>query len=275
MFICKKRKLQTTTILIINLMIACVLLLTGCGVDKTSVQATEPTKLIVSAAASLQDVMAEVKLAFQSKHKDIDVQINYGSSGALQKQIEQGSPVDVFISAGTKPMNALVKAGLVEEKMKKALLYNDLVVIVPSSSTAAWSSLDMLKQPEISRIAIGAPESVPAGMYAEQTLKSAGLWDVLNNKYVYTKDVRQVLSYVSTGNAEAGFVYRTDALTTNKAVIAYPVKSDQHEPIIYPIAIIKNSKNATAAQKWFDYMNGAETQHLFKSQGFRTATSSQ
>ncbi|OMD06416.1 molybdate ABC transporter substrate-binding protein [Paenibacillus odorifer] len=228
--------------------------------------ATKKTEIIVSAAASLQDSLDKIALLYEKKHPDIDLVFNYAASGTLQKQIEQGAPADLFFSAGDKQMNALVEGGLISDH--KVLLKNQLVVVVPSDSKVKLTTITQLTDKAFKKVAVGQPESVPAGQYAQQSLTAKKVWDPLQSKLVFAKDVRQVLSYVETGNADAGFVYKTDALTSKKTKIALTVGPHVHKAINYPAGIVKSSKNQKAAKELFSYLQSKEANDIFVSDGF-------
>ncbi|WP_340006988.1 molybdate ABC transporter substrate-binding protein [Paenibacillus sp. FSL K6-0276] len=229
--------------------------------------ATKKTEIIVSAAASLQDSLDKMALLYEKKHPDIDLVFNYGASGTLQKQIEQGAPADLFFSAGDKQMNALVDGGLISDH--KVLLKNQLVLVVPSNSNASLTTITQLTDKAFKKVAVGQPESVPAGQYAQQSLAAKKVWDtLLQNKLVFAKDVRQVLSYVETGNVDAGFVYKTDALTSKKTKIALTVGPHVHKAINYPAGIVKNSKNQKEAKELYSYLQSKEASDIFASYGF-------
>ncbi|MEK4036935.1 molybdate ABC transporter substrate-binding protein [Paenibacillus sp. FSL F4-0122] len=228
--------------------------------------ATKKTEIIVSAAASLQDSLDKIALLYEKKHPDIDLVFNYAASGTLQKQIEQGAPADLFFSAGDKQMNALVEGGLISDH--KVLLKNQLVVVVPSDSKVKLTTITQLTDKAFKKVAVGQPESVPAGQYAQQSLTAKKVWDPLQSKLVFAKDVRQVLSYVETGNADAGFVYKTDALTSKKTKIALTVGPHVHKAINYPAGIVKSSKNQKAAKELYSYLQSKEANDIFVSDGF-------
>lgn len=152
----------------------------------------------MTAAASLTDSLKEIQALYEQKNEDITLSYNFGSSGTLQQQIEQGAPVDLFLSAGKKQMAALVDKGLVEKNRQTGLLRNELVVIVPSDSGKRVSSVSDLVDPGFVKLAIGEPTTVPAGGYTREALEHDGLWDALQPRFVYAKDVRQVLTYVET-----------------------------------------------------------------------------
>lgn len=230
--------------------------------------APEPVELTVSAAASLTDSLNEIKKLYEAKTGYVKLTFNYGASGTLQQQIEQGAPADLFISAGKKQMDALVEKQLIEDKSAKNLLLNELVLVVPSDGKIGVSKIEDLTNPEIKKLAVGTPESVPAGSYAKEALTASKLWDSLQPKIVLTKDVKQVLSYVETGNTEAGFVYKTDALTSKKVKIAFTVDPKSHKAIEYPMGIIKATKNKKEAESFYTYLQSKEAQDIFVKYGF-------
>lgn len=250
----------------------------GCGTenkieaakDAVNQDVTKKTEVTVSAAASLKDAMNEIKEIYEKNKKDINIIYNFGSSGALQRQIEQGSPVDLFISAGKKQMDALQEQNLINKESRIDLLGNDLVLIVGKDNKNIKEFSDLSK-PEVKHIGIGNPDSVPAGKYAQEALNSMKLWDKLKNKYVEAKDVRQVLSYVETGNAEAGLVYKSDILASEKVRIAATAPADSHEPIVYPAAIISSTKNINAAVDFLNCLQTDQAKEIFVKYGFKTA----
>lgn len=228
----------------------------------------EQAELLVSAAASLSVVLDEIIEAFQQQHKGIKVQVNYGSSGTLQQQIEQGAPADLFISAGNKQMNALLEKELVEQVTP--LLRNSLVVVSSTGLDEQYDSLaDLLEAVDVKHIAIGQPESVPAGQYAKQALESDGIWSQGEDRYVYGKDVRQVLAYVEQGNAELGFVYLSDALSSDIVQTVYTVEESLHDPIEYPMAIVTATEQKEAAQLFYSYLQQAEWKAGYEQHGFQ------
>ncbi|WP_165822564.1 molybdate ABC transporter substrate-binding protein [Paenibacillus montanisoli] len=230
-------------------------------------QAETRTELTVSAAASLKDALTKLKASYEEQHGDVRIAFNFGSSGTLQQQIEQGAPVDLYISAAQRQMDALRSKGLVNES--PILLRNELVLIVPKASgNAVPADLAALSDTAYNKIAIGEPDSVPVGTYAEQSLTSLGLWDSLMPKFVYAKDVRQVLSYVETGNVDAGIVYATDAMTSTGVNTAFTIAKETHKPIIYPAAVIKGAEHEEQAEELLAYLQGTEAASVWTNYGF-------
>ncbi len=247
--------------------------LTGCTDSKNQSASQPPSETInltISAAASLQDAAKEIKALYAEENPNVNITYNFASSGTLQKQIEQGAPTDLFISAGVKQMDALQEKGLIVEESRQNLLGNDLVLIARQDSEIAAFE-DILK-PEAEKVSIGTPESVPAGKYAKETLVSLDLWDKLQPKLVFAKDVRQVLTYVETGNVAAGLVYSSDAAMGKNIKVAAAAPEDSHQPIVYPLAVIKSSKHQQAAEDFAAYLSGEKAAAVFEKYGFKTLT---
>ncbi|MDD3269589.1 MAG: molybdate ABC transporter substrate-binding protein [Syntrophomonadaceae bacterium] len=229
---------------------------------KTSAQ---PVELLISAASSLTDVMKEIEKQYESEYPNVQLTLNLASSGSLQQQIEQGAPADVFFSAATKQMKALQDKNLIINDSNKNLLKNGIVLVVPKASDKI-KGFDDLKNAKV--IAIGEPESVPAGQYAKDVLTSIKMWDSLKDKMVFAKNVRQVLAYVETGDAEAGVVYATDAKISDKVKVVAVAEEWTHTPVVYPVAVVKSSKQAAAAQAFLDYLSGDKAKAVFENYGF-------
>lgn len=222
---------------------------------------------MISAAASLKDAMGEVETAYESKKPEVNLILNFGSSGTLQQQIEQGAPVDVFFSASSKQMDALEEKQLIKKETRKDILGNELVLITGKENNTITSFEDLNKQ-EVKHIGIGNPESVPAGKYAKEALTSMKLYDGLKAKYVEAKDVRQVLSYVETGNAEAGLVYKSDTVVSDKVKIIAVASEDSHKPIVYPATVISSTKQDAAAEEFAKFLQTDEAIQIFLKYGF-------
>jgi molybdate transport system substrate-binding protein len=238
----------------------------GCA-DKRSPSTTSSNELVVSAAVSLKDAFNEIAKLNQ-KANGTQVRFNFGASGVLQKQIESGAPVDVFASAGTKQMNELGQQGLILTATRRDFAQNSLVLIVPPQSQLIHSFSD-LSEPAVKKIAVGNPKTVPAGVYTEQTLTKLKLLPEISPKLIFAEDVRQVLDYVVRDEVDAGFVYATDALSAGgrvKVVSAAP--ADTHDPILYPIAVVAESKHEAAARNFIDLIMSAEGQLILARHGF-------
>lgn len=238
---------------------------------ENSSQATPSTQLMVSAAASLKDVIEEIEPLYQQEHPETEIIYNFASSGSLQRQIEQGAPVDVFISAASKQMDALEKQDLLLTETRRDLFKNQMVLVIPANNNKNNHKVDNfndLTTKEITTIALGEPKSVPAGKYAQEVLTSFKIADKVNSKAVYGKDVRQVLNYAATGNVEAGIVYRTDAQMSDQVKIASIAPETSHSPVIYPVAVIKDSDNPKAATELVEFLTKPKAQAVFEEYGF-------
>ena len=243
-------------------------LIARAGVASPPVPQAAKADITVSAAISMKDALDEIKQAYVSANPGVSIAMNYGASGTLQLQIEQGAPVDIFLSAAPKQMDALAAKGLLLAGTRVDLLRNEVVLIVPKDSTAKISSFQDLTRPDVKQIALGEPVAVPAGQYAKEVLTSLGIYYAVNAKAVLGKDVRQVLTYVETGNVDAGIVYSTDALSSSKVKVVATAPANSHEPIIYPGAVIKDSKNSAAATAFLDSLRQPRASAIFQKYGF-------
>lgn len=241
----------------------------GCGgKQEAPPAAAKPVEISVSAAASLKDAIADIQKNYQAKHPNVKLIINLGASGALQKQIEQGAPADLFISAAPRQMDELAAKNLVNKATRKNLVENKLVLVVPQNSALSLSKFEDLTTAGVQKFAMGETATVPAGQYAQQVLQKLGLWDKVKDKAVFAKDVRTVLAYVETGNVEAGIVYKTDAVSGAKVKIAAVAPEGSHKPIVYPVAVLAGAKQPKAAEEFLAYLLGPDGKAVFEKHGF-------
>lgn len=228
-------------------------------------------EIIVSAAVSLRDAFEEISQLHQ-RRTGTKVHFNYGASGALQKQIESGAPVDVFASAGRRQMEGLSIKGLILADTLRDFARNSLVLIVPADSKTGIAAVADLGGSKVAKLAIGNPKTVPAGQYAEQALTRLGLWQTIGSKLIQAEDVRQVLDYVSRGEVDAGLVYASDAYAVgNRVHQVATIQSDLHEPILYPIAVVKGGAREGASRKLIDTVMSEEGQAILEKYGFQRA----
>ena len=242
----------------------------GCARDRDRPAAVPQAQveITVSAAVGLKDALEKIRENYAQEHPEVKITYNLGSSGALQKQIEQGAPVDLFISAGVSQMDQLAGEGLLEPGTRTDLLGNELVVVVPKGA-APLKDFSDLAGSGVKRIALGMPDTVPAGQYARESLVNLKMWDKLQPKLVTANDVRQVLTYVETGDADAGFVYRSDTLTGKNIRVALTVPGNLHRPIVYPAAVLKNAPQKAAAKEFLDYLASPPGMAIFAQYGFK------
>lgn len=224
--------------------------------------------LTISAAASLKNALEEVKAMYLQDKPNAQVAITYGGSGALQQQIEQGAPVDLFLSAAASNMNTLKKEELVDSNTIKNLLQNKVVMIVPSDSTLNISSFKDVTNSSIKYLALGEPTTVPAGKYAVQVFTYYNLLDQAKAKAVYQKDVTSVLATVASGNADAGVVYSTDAASSANVKVITTAPEDSHDPVTYPGAVVKSTKQPVASQDFLNFLTSDKAKAVFVKYGF-------
>jgi molybdate transport system substrate-binding protein len=247
-------------------------LILGCQSNSVEQKATDSETVLVSAAASLKDVLIKVDPLFEQSHPGIRVNYNFGASGALQQQIEQGAPSDVFISAGKKQLDALQVKGLVVTQTRHNLLTNRLVLIAPKGSALALKGFQDLAGSGVKRIAVGEPKSVPVGQYTEELFQNLGILAQLRPKLVLSNSARSVLAAVESGNVEAGVVYATDAKISGQGRIISTATKNLHSPIVYPVSVLKNSQNIESAKAYVQFLSSSSAQSVFVDGGFGIAS---
>jgi len=225
--------------------------------------------LTLSVAASLTNAVTEAENSYIRDHQQILFRNNFGSSGTLAREIEQGAPVDVFLSAASQPMNDLQAKGLILPGTRRDLLRNSLVLIAPLDSRLA--GFEGLADPSVRLVALGDPSNVPAGQYGRQTLMALNLFNGLKTRLVFAKDVHQVLTYVETGNADAGLVYATDAQISGKVRVVATAPESAHDPIVYPAAVLASTRNRDAAREFVEFLSSSAARAVFQKHGFTMA----
>ena len=250
------------------LFIGVFLLLVACVHDKDKQSKVE---LRLSAASSLIDVMKELEAEFEAIHEDVDLIPNFGSSGKLARQMMQGAPVDVFLAASPDDMEQLVADGWIDSTSVIRFTENRLVIITGLPSKEKISMREVLMDPAVNHIAIGEPESVPLGRYSRRALEALGLYDVLLDRFVFGKDARQVFTYVQSGNAELGIVYRSDIKLTEQSMIIADLPLKDGEIITYPGGIASESTSRKEAELFMDFLVSKQAQELFDKYGFQQA----
>lgn len=268
------KKKFISVLLLLSLLIAAVF--TGCSSAPAATPAPTPTppkpvatvELNISAAASLTDAMNKIAESYKKTTPNVKLTFNFGASGTLQTQIEQGAAADLFVSAATKQMDALSAKGLIANETKVNLLVNKVVLIVPASSNKGITSFNDCLTSKVTLIALGDPASVPAGQYAKEIFTYLKGWDVVSKKANLGTDVKQVLSWVESGNADCGIVYATDAALSSKVKIAAEAPAGSATPVIYPAAVIKSSTKKDAAGAFLKYLQTEEAVKIFSGYGF-------
>jgi molybdate transport system substrate-binding protein len=225
-------------------------------------------ELKISAGTSLSEAMTEIAAIYEKEHGE-KPQLNLGGSNALARQIMAGAPCDVFLSADVATLNLLRGEDLLHENSITELLGNSLVVITPASSTLRISGAADLASPSIKRLALGDPTAVPAGVYARMWLEGTKQWDKVSGKIVATENVRAALTAVASANAQAGVVYRTDAMISKDIRVAYEIPANQVPPIIYPAAVTKSSPDPGKAIRFISFLRSKPAMAIFTKYGFR------
>jgi molybdate transport system substrate-binding protein len=222
--------------------------------------------IFVFAAASLTDALKEVAPAYESESGDKLI-FNFAGSNTLARQIREGAPADVFFSADEIQMDNLVRAGLIDPTTREDLLSNTIVIVVPEDGPTELTPA-ALGEPAVKRLALADPRSVPAGVYAREYLTKLGIWKAVEPKVVPMENVRGALANVESGNVEAGIVYKTDAAISKSVKIAYEVSATEGPKILYPVAMVKDSRNADASKRFLDYLKSEGALAVFKKFGF-------
>ncbi|WP_342514093.1 molybdate ABC transporter substrate-binding protein [Sporosarcina sp. FSL K6-1522] len=226
-------------------------------------------ELMISAAASLTDALTDMKASFEKEHENIKLTFIFGSSGKLVQQIENGAPSDMFLSASKKDMDTLQEGKLLVEETRVDFTANELVLIANRDSTLTIDSFEAIDPAAIDHFAIGEPESVPVGRYTKEVLEHIGLWEPLAGKMVQGSDVRQVLTHVEMGNADVGIVYSSDAKISDKVKVLATANAEWHEPIVYPGAVISESKHVDEAKAFMAFLTSDAGKEILKRYGFK------
>lgn len=266
------KKLMYATLLVLFIVLA------GCSgksdqnsTPKETTSSEKPSsdqkELTISAAVSLTDALEEMQKTFEKEHQ-VTLKFNLGSSGILAQQIEQGAPADIFISANEDWMDKLEEKKLILEGTRKNITENRIVLVTSKDHPANVNKIADIKADNAGQIAIGNPESVPAGKYTKEVLEHLKKWDELEKSFIMAKDVRQVLTYTETGNANLGFVYASDAEVSDKVTVLDTADVSLHDPIIYPGAVVADTKNKETAKAFMDYLESDKGQEILKKYGF-------
>lgn len=238
------------------------------GNEEKNDEPKEQVELLISAAASLTDVLGELAEVYKTVEPETTLTFTFGGSGALQTQIEEGAPVDIFMSAAQKQMKALKEGGHILDGTIKTLLVNKVVLITPKAGNIDVKSFEDLTKDEIKKIAIGDPGNVPVGQYSEEIFDNLNISDQVNSKLVLANDVRTVLTWVESGEVDCGIVYATDAFTSNDINIITEAPEGSHKEVSYPVAVIKDSKNPDRSKSFLDFLSTDEAVKLFEKYGF-------
>ena len=220
----------------------------------------------LSVAASMTDVFRQLMTDFSANRQNIQFLPSFASSGSLAKQIDQGAPADIYLSANPRWMKYLLEKQMIAPASDTILAYNRLVFVGRKKSTV----LTLAGLTGLERIALGSPQSVPAGQYARQAMEHAGIYETLekDKKLVMAKDVRQALIYADRGEVDGAFVYKTDALLAKEARILFTVDENLHDRVAYPVALTTSGAENNSARAFYDYLKGAEARAVLINYGF-------
>jgi molybdate transport system substrate-binding protein len=235
-----------------------------------AVPAAVAQEVTLTVAISMKDGVEELGRGFMSRRAGVKLTYNFGSSGELQKQIEAGAPVDLFVSAAQRQMDELDQKSLIVRPSRRVFARNVLTVIKPADSRLDLAKASDLLDARVARIVIGNPKTVPVGQYAEESLRALGLWDKLQPKLVFAENVRQALDYVARGEVDAGFVYTTDAaIRADRVKEAFRPGEETYRPVVYPAAVVAGAKQPALAQAFIDLLASAEGQAVLARLGFQ------
>jgi molybdate transport system substrate-binding protein len=245
--------------------------LTILGLLLATASAAQAQEATLSVAVSMKDAIEELGRRFMAARPGVTLRYNFGSSGELQKQIEAGAPVDLFVSAAQRQMDELETKGLIAAATRRVFARNALTVVKPADAKTDIAKPSDLLDRRVARIVVGNPKTVPAGQYAEESLKAIGLWDKLHPKLVFAENVRQALDYVARGEVDAGFVYTTDAASRRQQVKeAFRPAEDTYRPVLYPVAVVAGAKQAAIAHAFLDLLMSGDGQAVLGRFGFLT-----
>ncbi|MCM3712749.1 molybdate ABC transporter substrate-binding protein [Alkalihalobacillus oceani] len=254
--------LKSKKVFTYGMILLITILFAGCS--SPSNEAGEEVELHIMTAASMTDAMNELKQMYEGAHEHVTLVPNYGSSGTLKSQIAQGAPADVFLSAAVRWIDELEEEGEIAQRAD--LLRNELVLVTAEDSDLAVTQFEDLLQEEVHQVAIGEPETVPAGEYARQVLEELGIYEELSDKLIHGSDVRQVLTYVETGNVDAGMVYQTDAILSDQVKIV--AEAETAEPIMYPVGLLEGADHPEEAERFYQWLQTEEALAIFEKYGF-------
>ncbi|MHB1323940.1 MAG: molybdate ABC transporter substrate-binding protein [Coriobacteriia bacterium] len=240
----------------------------GCAEPEGDAAIIDPVELHVSAATTLKRAVEELIPEFEAAHPGVTVVGNYAASGVLQKQIEEGAPVDVFLSAGPSQVNALIEQGLVFDEASTTLCGNDVAIIVPVEDPAGIEDPGDLVNAE--RLSLGNPETAPAGTKAKEWLVNGGLWDTLEPRFVFGENAAQALGYIARGEVDAGLVFASEATDIPDVKIVYRAPSSElTTPVRYVMAPVASSEQTELARGFVEFMLGERAQAALAGWGFR------
>ena len=251
-------------------MIRTLLALTVAALTAVGVAEPATRELTFSVAVSLKEAVEELGRRFVQTHAGVTLRYNFGASGELAKQIEAGAPIDLFLSAGERQMDDLERRGFVVRATRRVFARNVLVAVKPLDSRLDLAKPADLLDGRVRRVVVGNPKTVPAGQYAEQSLRALGLWERLGPRLIFAENVRQALDYVARGEVDVGFVYASDlASRPGRVVEAFRPGEDTYSPIVYPVAVVAGAREPALAEAFISLLRSAEGQAVLSRFGFQ------
>ncbi|MDF5711670.1 MAG: molybdate ABC transporter substrate-binding protein [Nostoc sp. S4] len=263
--------LRLQTILNLSLLLITIVLIFLFGQTQnllvTSAQQSITVTLTVSAGAGLKPLLEDIQKVYKHTAPHLNINYNFAASGVLTRQIEQGARIDIIISASSENMNELQHQGLLLENTRRNLVKSRVALIAPESSSGISSFQDLTK-PIVKKIAIGEPRSVPLGMYAEEVFKYLGISQQVKSKLVYARSALEIINFVATGNVDVGIVHDTNVKASSQVKIIEIAPEASHSPVVYPVAILKNSKNLMAAKSFVQFLFSEQAKVLYRKYGY-------
>ena len=240
------------------------------SVEKSNENAGKMEKkdLVVFAAASMTEALEELKTEFEKENPNLSLTFNFDSSGTLKTQIDEGADCDVFVSAAQKQMDELDKEEKIDKETRFDLLENEVTLAVAKGNEKGIKDFKDLEKDEVEKIALGNAD-VPVGQYSEEILKNLGIWDKIQDKVTLGSNVKEVTSWVSEKAADCGIVYKTDAKTAGLETVAVADDSMLENKVIYPAALLKNSKNPEEGKKYLEFLKGEKASEILDKYGFK------
>ncbi|MCL2618049.1 MAG: molybdate ABC transporter substrate-binding protein [Defluviitaleaceae bacterium] len=229
--------------------------------------APEPVELLIGAAMSLRDVVEELSEMYQEQYQHVTLLHTFASSGALQGQIEEGAPIDIFMSAAAAQMRNLEEQDLIYGTGRN-LVTNTVALIVPAAADIAIESFEDVALDAVGIVGLGDPEAMPIGRFAQEVFTALGVADEVYDKAVLASDVRQILTWVEMGEVDAGVVFMTDAITSDEVRVIEAADPALHSPSLNPVGIVGASPHIGEAQNFVDFLFSDTARAVFESHGF-------
>ena len=240
------------------------------AVEEEIAEEVESVEILVGAAMSLRDVAEVLAEAFQEENPHVEIVFSFASSGALQTQIEEGAPIDVFMSAAAAQMNNLIEQDLIYGDAP-IVAGNEVVLVVPAGNPADVNSFEDVAEDRVAMVGLGDPETMPIGRFAQQVFEYLEIDEVVYAKANLGSEVRQVLTWVELGEVEAGVVFRTDAMTTDDVEIVAVADAAMHQPSVNPVGVIADSAHIEVASSFVEFLLTERAQTIFAEFGFAPA----